>query len=81
LNPKCLEHPRYNCGTRTLFFVDFRAIGKAPKRATIVSQTLTSDGNAVEAIYNANGVRQQGLQKGLNIVKMQNGQNMKVYVK
>ena len=48
---------------------------------TLAIQTLTSEGNAVEAIYNANGVRQQGLQKGLNIVKMQNGQNMKVYVK
>ena len=46
-----------------------------------VTETLTSEGNAVEAIYNANGVRQQGLQKGLNIVKMHNGQNMKVYVK
>jgi phosphinothricin acetyltransferase len=31
LNPRYLEHLRYNCGTRTLFFVDFRAIGKAPK--------------------------------------------------
>ena len=48
---------------------------------TLAIQTLTSEGNAVSAIYNANGVRQQGLQKGLNIVKMQNGQNMKVYVK
>lgn len=48
---------------------------------TLAIQTLTSEGNAVEAIYNANGVRQQGLQKGLNIVKMHNGQNMKVYVK
>ena len=44
-------------------------------------QTLAGEGNAVEAIYNASGVQQNGLQKGLNIVKMQNGKTVKVIVK
>lgn len=48
---------------------------------TTAIETLTGENNAVEAIYNANGVLQNGLQKGLNIVKMQNGKTVKVIVK
>lgn len=39
-----------------------------------------ANGN-VEAIYNAAGAKQNGLQKGINIIKMANGKTVKVLVK
>ena len=48
--------------------------------ATAIS-ALTAEDAAVEAVFNAAGARQNGLQKGLNIVKMNNGQTLKVVVK
>jgi hypothetical protein len=51
-----------------------------PGEATAIS-ALTADDTTVEAIYNAAGARLNCLQKGLNIVKMQDGTTTKVYVK
>lgn len=49
-----------------------------PAVATAI-KALTTGG--VEAIYNANGVQQNSLQKGMNIVKLANGQTQKILVK
>ena len=43
--------------------------------------TLDADGPAIEAVYSINGALQQGLQKGLNVVKFANGEIKKVLVK
>jgi hypothetical protein len=43
--------------------------------------TLDADGPALEAVYSINGALQQGLQKGLNVVKFANGEIKKVLVK
>lgn len=48
--------------------------------ATAIS-ALTAEDATMEAVFNAAGARQNGLQKGLNIVKMSNGETMKVVVK
>ena len=37
--------------------------------------------NSAKAIYGVNGVRQRGLQKGINIIKMANGETRKVIIK
>lgn len=37
--------------------------------------------NSAKAIYGVNGVRQHGLQKGINIIKMANGETRKVIIK
>ena len=50
------------------------------EEATAISALTAEDAN-VEAVFNAAGARQNGLQKGLNIVKMNNGKTMKVVVK
>ncbi|MBQ9363703.1 MAG: hypothetical protein IJT97_09860 [Bacteroidaceae bacterium] len=42
---------------------------------------LEADGAAVEAVYSISGAKQNGLQKGLNVVKYANGQIKKVLVK
>ena len=39
MNPRHLECPRYNSGTRTLFLADFRVINEAIKWASNVNQT------------------------------------------
>ena len=55
-------------------------IGLPSETATAIS-TLTAEDATVEAIYNMAGALQNGLQKGLNIVKMSNGRTTKVFVK
>jgi len=57
---------------RTLYF-NVDATGIAAISA------LTSD--EVKAIYTTGGVKAQGLQKGLNIVQMKNGETKKIFVK
>ena len=42
---------------------------------------IASEGEAVEAIYTVGGTQLSSLQKGINIVKMQNGETRKVFVK
>ena len=48
-----------------------------PLAATGINSTLT-DKTATRSIYNANGMRLNGMQKGLNIIEMQNGKRVKV---
>lgn len=48
-----------------------------PTVATGINSALT-DKNATRSIYNANGMRLNGTQKGLNIIEMQNGKRVKV---
>ncbi len=44
-------------------------------------EVATKTNGTVEAVFSANGTRQAGLQRGINIVKMSNGQVRKVIVK
>lgn len=76
------------------FFVDaFRAYftvnGSAPAKslsifsddAVTALSALTDDGSVkVEGYYDANGKRQDGLRKGMNIMKMSNGKSQKVLI-
>ena len=48
-----------------------------PLAATGINSTLT-DKTATRSIYNVNGMRLNGMQKGLNIIEMQNGKRVKV---
>lgn len=48
-----------------------------PLAATGINSTLT-DKTATRSIYNANGMRLNGMLKGLNIIEMQNGKRVKV---
>ena len=48
-----------------------------PTVATGINSALT-DKTATRSIYNANGMRLNGTQKGLNIIEMQNGKRVKV---
>ena len=48
-----------------------------PTAATGINSALT-DKTATRSIYNANGMRLNGMQKGLNIIEMQNGKRVKV---
>ena len=48
-----------------------------PTVATGINSTLT-DKTATRSIYNVNGMRLNGMQKGLNIIEMQNGKRVKV---
>ncbi len=43
--------------------------------------TLAESLNSARAFYNAAGVRQNGLQKGLNIIEMNNGATRKIMIK
>lgn len=43
--------------------------------------SLEADGPAVEAVYSLSGAKQNGLQKGINVVKFANGEVKKVIVK
>lgn len=48
-----------------------------PTVATGINTAIT-DKTATRSIYNANGMRLNGMQKGLNIIEMQNGKRVKV---
>ena len=48
-----------------------------PTVAAGINSTLT-DKTATRSIYNVNGMRLNGMQKGLNIIEMQNGKRVKV---
>ena len=48
-----------------------------PTVATGINSALT-DKTATRSIYNVNGMRLNGMQKGLNIIEMQNGKRVKV---
>ena len=48
-----------------------------PTVAAGINSALT-DKTATRSIYNANGMRLNGMQKGLNIIEMQNGKRVKV---
>lgn len=43
--------------------------------------SLEADGVAVEAVYSISGAKQNGLQKGINVVKFANGEIKKIFVK
>ena len=51
------------------------------ENATAIEAISALANGEIEAIYSANGAKLQSLQKGLNIVKMQNGTVQKVLVK
>lgn len=66
----------------------FRVNGASDVKAFHVSlsdetaiNTLAEGLNSARAFYNAAGVRQNGLQKGLNIVEMSNGATRKIMIK
>ena len=50
---------------------------EVPTVAAGINSTLT-DKTATRSIYNVNGMRLNGMQKGLNIIEMQNGKRVKV---
>jgi hypothetical protein len=54
------------------------ATGEDPVSINSVANTTS---NAAAGIYTISGAKVNGLQKGINIVKMQNGQVKKVFVK
>lgn len=58
--------------------IKLRVIGEDGETTEIVDATMDSDMNAV---YSANGVRQQSLRKGVNIVRMSDGTTKKIMVK
>ena len=58
-----------------------KGISFAEASATAIKAVSTLTSSTVEAVYSTNGARQNGLQKGLNIVKMSDGSVQKVLVK
>lgn len=58
--------------------IKLRVIGEDGETTEIVDATMDSD---VNAVYSANGVRQQSLRKGVNIVRMSDGTTKKIMVK
>ena len=49
--------------------------------ATAIATVAAMTAGEVEAIYTIGGAKVQSLQKGVNILKMKNGQTRKVFVK
>ena len=72
-NRAYLKLPASGAKARVLFF--------EKEDATFISVISALISCEVEAIYSVNGTPQNGLQKGINIVKMRNGETKKVLVK
>ena len=88
---------RSNAETDPHFFCDaFRAYFTADDAATAGAKMYTIstgnnatgvnsieeiNNNGIEAVYNAAGVKQNGIKKGLNIVRLANGKNISVIIK
>lgn len=64
-----------SAAAKTVFLFD-----EGEEATAIEALNAIMNGN-VEAIYNANGVQQNGMQKGVNVVKIANGKTAKVMVK
>lgn len=83
------DDPHFFCDAfRAYFTVEGNAAVQAKALAINVSGNPTGvnaveelTGNGIEAVYNAAGVKQNGMQKGVNIVRLANGKNITVIVK
>ena len=83
------EDPHFFCDAfRAYFTVEGSAAAQAKALAINVSGNPTGvnaveelTGNGIEAVYNAAGVKQNGMQKGVNIVRLANGKTITVIVK